>query len=390
MNQPQQASSTHQPTHHPTDTPSLGQRIIVIAAILDVIFSFSTPRAIINLSKTCRATRPIAASYFRTAYKPERLLQRFLPDPAIMRAFRTLQAETGLTIFGKAAYNFLARASPTSIDTTATMSLYVDDPYASAVNDFFTDAGYDVEKREHEFVFLKTGEDDQIINKIVLHVGQPDSFDFVDKPQILLIEFTDVITFDGAYSLFPAQYDDELGGESASPAAKKKPQHPLLAESKPMYRSFSDRSSWVVTFDQQTPVVSPPQPAFGTSLSARDPLYTSSLLVAPPKGHLVKPCIQLQGVMLRSRLLRLTHILGCVQLSHFVQQFLTRLVIAHPGRSNSQFDSEVAQFLRACLELVDIRNELPSNSAVWAVMKEMVPLPSDTPGAGGLQWPCRT
>ncbi|KAF8464333.1 hypothetical protein DFH94DRAFT_618761, partial [Russula ochroleuca] len=77
--------------------------------ILDVIFSFSTPRSIINLSKTCRAACPIAASYFRAAYKPERLLQRFLPDPAVVRAFRTLQAETGLAIIGKAAYDFLAR-----------------------------------------------------------------------------------------------------------------------------------------------------------------------------------------------------------------------------------------------------------------------------------------
>jgi hypothetical protein len=33
------------------------------------------------------------------------------------------------------------------------------------------------------------------------------------------------------------------------------------------------------------------------------------------------------------------------------------------------FDAEVAQFLRACLGLVDIPNELPSYSAVWAVMK---------------------
>jgi hypothetical protein len=46
--------------------------------------------------------------------------------------------------------------------------------------------------------------------------------------------------------------------------------------------------------------------------------------------------IQLHGVMLRSRLLRFTHIVCCVNLSQFVQQFLTRLVIAHPGRSNSQ------------------------------------------------------
>jgi len=188
MNQ-HQASSTHQWAYHATDLPSPGQRIIVIDAILDIIFSFSTSRTIINLSKTCRAACPIAASYFRAAYKPERLLQRFLPDPTIARAFRTLQAETGLTIFGKAAYDFLARASfPTSTDpTTAVMSLYVDKSYASVVNNFFTDAGYDVEMREHELVFFKTGEDDQVINKIILQVDQPDSFESVDKPRTLPI-----------------------------------------------------------------------------------------------------------------------------------------------------------------------------------------------------------
>jgi hypothetical protein len=79
-------------------------------------------------------------------------------------------------------------------------------------------------------------------------------------------------------------------------------------------------------------VVPPPELAFGTSLPVRDPLYASSLLVSLPKGRPIKLC----GVMLRSRLLRLTHILCCVELSQFVQQYLTRLVIAHPGRSNSQ------------------------------------------------------
>jgi len=181
--------STHQPgAHHSTDLPSPGQRIIVIDAILDEIFSFSTPRTIINISKTCRAARPIAASYFRAAYKPERLLQQFLPDLAVVRAFRTLQAGTGLTVFGKAAYDFLARASFSGTDTpTAVMSLFVDKSYASLVNDFFTGAGYDVEMREHESVFLKRGEDNQVINKVVLQAGHPDSFDSVDKPRNLPI-----------------------------------------------------------------------------------------------------------------------------------------------------------------------------------------------------------
>ena len=62
------------------------------------------------------------------------------------------------------------------------------------------------------------------------------------------------------------------------------------------YVVFSDRSSWVVTFDQQTLVVLPPQMVLDTSLLARDPLYTGSLLVAPRKGHFGEPCIELRGV----------------------------------------------------------------------------------------------
>jgi hypothetical protein len=114
--------------------------------------------------------------------------------------------------------------------------------------------------------------------------------------------------------------------------AIKGPSPPHLAKVKSKYRSFSDRSSWVVNFEHQMSVVPPPVLAFGTSLPVRDPLYTSSLLVSPPKGRPIKLC----GVVLHSRLLRLAHILCCVELSQFVQQFLTRLVIAHPGRSNSQ------------------------------------------------------
>ncbi len=63
------------------------------------------------------------------------------------------------------------------------------------------------------------------------------------------------------------------------------------------------------------PVVSLPQLAFGAP--QRDPLYTSS-----PQ---VESYILMWAVALRPRLFRLTHVLGCVQLSQLVQQFLTRL-----------------------------------------------------------------
>ncbi|KAH9959847.1 hypothetical protein BC827DRAFT_1212019 [Russula dissimulans] len=358
-------------THHPTemDVPSPGQRVVAIDAILDVVFSFSAPRTIISLSKSCRAARPIAASYFRVAYKPEHLLRQFLPDPATIRAFRILQAETGLTIVGKAARNFLSRA----LQTGRVMSLYVDRSHAPLVSDFLMHAGYGVEIREHLYLFFKTG---GVAREIILHASQPDSFDIVDKPRNLPSSFTDVITFDGAYSLFPARYDEEVGEQSATPAK------PSLTPSKPIHRSFSDRASWVVTFE---PIqISLTEVAFGTSLLARHP--------TPPKGSHIEwyNNILLCGVVLRSPLLRLTHVMCCDELSHVVQQFLTRLVIAHPGRSNSYFDAEVAQFLLAGFKMLDIRDGHPPYLAVWDIMKEMAPLPSDTPGAGGLQWPHKT
>jgi hypothetical protein len=44
---------------------------------------------------------------------------------------------------------------------------------------------------------------------------------------------------------------------------------------------------------------------------------------------------QLRGVVLRSKLLRLDHIMCSLKLSEFVQQFLMRQVIAYPGRATS-------------------------------------------------------
>lgn len=167
-----------QPVRSSSKVPSSGQRLISIDAIIDVIFSFSTPRTIISLSQTCRAAHPIAASYFRVAYNPERFLERFLPDPTDVRGFRSLQAETGVVIFGKAVRNFLARAPLTDTE----MSLSVDGSYAPQVNSFLTEAaGYDVETRKQELVFSKEGHDEQVVRKIILRVGPHESFYTLDK-----------------------------------------------------------------------------------------------------------------------------------------------------------------------------------------------------------------
>ena len=104
-----------------------------------------------------------------------------------------------------------------------------------------------------------------------------------------------------------------------------------------MFRSFSDRSSWVVTFDKTNVV--PPQLAFSVSTLIRDPLFTStSVLVWPSQKDVPRrsgTVVQLRGIVLRSRLLRLAHVMCCPKLNQFVQQFLTRLVLAHPERANS-------------------------------------------------------
>ena len=170
----QVAFKYRRPVRLTSKVPSAGQRLIGIDAIVDVIFSFSTPRTIVALSQTCRAAHPIAASYIRVAYNPERFLQQFLPDPADVRAFRSLQVETGVAVYGKAVRHFLARAPLTDTE----MDLSVDGSYASRVSDFLTGAGYSVEK---ELVFSKKGKDEQIISKIVVRVGPPESFDTLDK-----------------------------------------------------------------------------------------------------------------------------------------------------------------------------------------------------------------
>ncbi|KAH9055585.1 hypothetical protein EDB87DRAFT_1761988 [Lactarius vividus] len=357
--------------------PSPGQRAVAIDAIVDVIFSFSAPRAIISLSRTCRAAHPIAASYFRVAYNPERFLHQFLQSPTDVCAFRSLQAETGVVAFGEAVRNFLARAPLTDTE----MSLFVDESYAPRVDGFLTHAGYDVETRGQDFVFSKKGEaeEEEVISKIVLQVGPPESFETLDKPRDFPKEFTDVLTFDGAYSLFPGQYDESIGDPILVASSVQSKQSPSV------YRSFSDRSSWVVTFDKTNVLL--PELAFGTSTPLRDPLYTSSSLLVWPQTERCGPVIRLRsivlrGVVLRSRLLRLAHMMRCPKLSQFVQQFLTRLVLAYPERANSYFDTEVTQFLQTLFERADIRDALVSYSTVWAIMKEMVPLPTDTPIAG--------
>ncbi|KAH8984244.1 hypothetical protein EDB92DRAFT_1887814 [Lactarius akahatsu] len=344
--------------------PSPGQRAIAIDAIVDVIFSFSTPRAIISLSRTCRAAQPIAASYFRVAYNPEHFLQQFFPNLTDVRAFRSLQAETGVVAFGKAVRNFLARAPLTDTE----MNLFVDEPYAPQVDRFLTRAGYDMEAHGQELVFSKKGDDEEVISKIVLRVGPPESFETLDKPRDFPREFTDVFTLDGAYSLFPGQYDESTG-DPILVAPSVPPQ-----QSTSKCRSFSDSSSWVVTFDKTNVLL--PQLAFGTSTPLRDPLYTSSSILVWPQTERCGPVIRLRsivlrGIVLRSRLLRLAHVI------QFVQQFLTRLVLAYPERANSYFDTEVTQFLRIVFERADIRDGLASYSTAWAIMKVCSPSSRD-------------
>jgi hypothetical protein len=320
------------------NVPSAGQRLIAIDAIVDVIFSFSTPRTIIALAQTRRASYLIAASYFRAAYNPERFLHQFLPDPTDVRAFRSLQAKTCVVVYGKTVRNFLARAPFTDTE----MDLSVDGSYATRVNEFLTGAGYDMEAREKDSVFTKE-EDGQLVRKIVLRIEKRSATrDLVrgfpsgtwraaasrNKNNSLadFTEFTDVLTFDGAYSLFPAQYDKP---NIENPLASAELPQPIP---QPIYRSFSDRSSWVVSFEKTNIV--PPRLAFGVPAPVRDPLYTSSCVLAYKCDlELPSDVIWLRAVVFRSPRLKFTHAICCSRLREFVQQLLTRLVLAYPERA---------------------------------------------------------
>jgi hypothetical protein len=55
---------------------------------------------------TSKVNFSFSASNFRVAFNPECFLPQFLPDPPVARAFRTVQAETGVIIFGKATCQF--------------------------------------------------------------------------------------------------------------------------------------------------------------------------------------------------------------------------------------------------------------------------------------------
>jgi hypothetical protein len=338
------------------NVPSAGQRLIAIDAIVDVIFSFSTPRTIIALAQTRRASYLIAASYFRAAYNPERFLHQFLPDPTDVRAFRSLQAKTCVVVYGKTVRNFLARAPFTDTE----MDLSVDGSYATRVNEFLTGAGYDMEAREKDSVFTKE-EDGQLVRKIVLRIEKRSATR--DLVRGFPSEFTDVLTFDGAYSLFPAQYDKP---NIENPLASAELPQPIP---QPIYRSFSDRSSWVVSFEKTNIV--PPRLAFGVPAPVRDPLYTSSCVLAYKCDlELPSDVIWLRAVVFRSPRLKFTHAICCSRLREFVQQLLTRLVLAYPERAKLCFDAEVAQFLRVLFERVDIREGIAASyCTVWAIMK---------------------
>lgn len=102
---------------------------------LDPIFSFSSPKDIIQLSKTCRLARTAIADYIRRAFNINKHLSRYFDNPV---DFRSLQARTGTLISGSNALQFFDRSFYPDSD----LDLYVPNMWAEEVGIWMSQHGY--------------------------------------------------------------------------------------------------------------------------------------------------------------------------------------------------------------------------------------------------------
>jgi hypothetical protein len=142
---------------------------------------------------------------------------------------------------------------PACASFTETVNPYVYGSHTPPVNDFLTHTRYDVETREDELVFLRKGRIRMsytrlysswacLVPSILSTMFESSRAVRGAQPRVRVADmkagftdFADVVMFHGAYSLFLPRYDGkEPSGDSATSAGLS------LAQSGPMYRSFSD------------------------------------------------------------------------------------------------------------------------------------------------------
>ncbi|THH19902.1 hypothetical protein EW146_g1349 [Bondarzewia mesenterica] len=207
-------------------------RILYNPAVLDAIFSFSTPGTIIRLAMTCRRVREAMLSYFRAAFNINRHLSRFFPDPI---AFRQLQARTASLIAGSNALQFFER----TIYPEADLDLYVYPRSAGEVGRFLLEIGYQFKPASTQNLDFETAlVEDRVATSFQYPGPIHDIFQFVkesagDGDEELKIEIVssrmpfascvmNVISYEKAYSLYPlATFETRISFLCTKDAARR-------------------------------------------------------------------------------------------------------------------------------------------------------------------------
>jgi hypothetical protein len=108
------------------------------APIYDNIFSYTSPRELVRLGRSCHAAYAAFKDFSRRAFGINRHLSDFISKPLL---FRGLQARTGTLIAGSNALQFLGR----TVYDDADMDIYVHPGHAREVTDHI------VEREGYEF-----------------------------------------------------------------------------------------------------------------------------------------------------------------------------------------------------------------------------------------------
>ncbi|ETW83700.1 hypothetical protein HETIRDRAFT_415457 [Heterobasidion irregulare TC 32-1] len=199
------------------------QKAIRNQAVLDAIFSYSSPGTILRMSRTCRRIKDLVDSYIRAAFNINRHLSRYFPDPI---AFRSMQARTASLLSGSNALQFLDRTTYPDTD----LDLYVFQECTGEVGRFMLENGYrflPTEMQDADFEIA-------LIQRTVMNTVYPGPlrgvFQFVKKSdngedlKVEVISTTapfscvlcsystcvmNMISYEKAYSLFPrATFED--------------------------------------------------------------------------------------------------------------------------------------------------------------------------------------
>ncbi|KAH9948728.1 hypothetical protein B0H21DRAFT_210856 [Amylocystis lapponica] len=288
------------------------QDLLTNDLICDIIFSCSSPAALVRFSRTCRTALAAVKAYVVHAFSINRHLSRFFDD---VPAFRTLQARTSTLISGSSAVQFFDRSYYPESD----LDLYVHMRWRRELGEWFIEHGYRfVANTKQDESFDVAVADPKILKRDNLYTmrGVATVFTF-EKPmqgapesalkvQLIIASHTpmeiilcfhstcvmNIISYEKAYALYPrATFEGRRAlvcatdGPRQEPAIEKYgtrgwemvrelPEVERNAHNRDFRfgpRWISDSESWVIALDMAGVVPPPPPNAFSPPLS-QDPV----------------------------------------------------------------------------------------------------------------------